>query len=169
MRSPRAARVDTARAAAALNGVIDETRALFHRLKRAAERLHEAEHLTAGERAVLVELAQQGPRTVPAMARARPVSRQHIQVLVNLLLERGLVALVQNPQHQRSKLIQLTQPGNALATKVRAREKRVLTRLGRALDPVELEQAANILGRVGQLFEEAVFRRFIQKKRSSRA
>ena len=150
---------DTARAALALGRVIDETRALFHRLRLAAEQLHTAERLTAGERAVLVEVATQGPRTVPQMARARPVSRQHIQTLVNALLERALVTLVENPRHQRSKLVELTHEGRALTRTVRSREGKALARLGREFDPTELERAAEMLSRVRDLFEGDRFRR----------
>jgi len=42
-------------------------------------------------RAVLEGLDRSGPRTVPAMARARLVTRQHIQTILNELLERKLV------------------------------------------------------------------------------
>ena len=93
----------SARAALALGRVIDETRAFFHCLRLAAEQLHAADRLPACERAVLVELATQGPRTVPEMARARPVSQQHIQTLVNALLRRALVTLAENPPHQLFK------------------------------------------------------------------
>ena len=48
MRKARSARADTARAAPALGRVINETRALFHRLRLAAEQLHAADRL--GER-----------------------------------------------------------------------------------------------------------------------
>ena len=152
MSKASSARADTARAALALGRVVDETRALFHRLRIAAEQLHAAERLPAGERAVLVELATEGPRTVPEMAHARPVSRQHIQTLVNALMKRGLVTLVENPRHQRSKLVELTRLGSALAKTVRSLEEKTLAQLGRELDPAELEQAAEMLGHVRELF-----------------
>ena len=148
MRKSRSARADTARAAPTLGRVIDETRALFHRLRLAAEQLHAADRLAAGERALLVELAMQGPRTVPEMACARPVSRQRIQTLVNALVRRALVTLVANPRHQRSKLVELTRKGTALTKTVRDREEKALAKLGRELDPTELDQAAEMLGHV---------------------
>lgn len=162
------ARADTARAALALGRVIDETRALFHRLRIAAEQLHAAERLPAGERSVLVELATEGPRTVPEMARARPVSRQHIQTLVNVLMKRGLVRLIENPRHQRSKLVELTRGGNSLAKTVRSREGKTLARLGRELDPAELEQAAEMLGQVRELFAGDRFQHSLKQRGTSR-
>ena len=146
-----AARVDEARAALALRRLIDETRTLFHRLKHAAELVHQADRLPAGQRGVLMELAHLGPRTVPAMARARPVSRQHIQTIVNALLARGFVELGENPQHQRSKLVRLTTTGRELTVRIRAREAQVLTGLGDSLDPAELTRASETLAEVGRL------------------
>ena len=161
------ARVDTARAAAALGRVINETRTLFHRLRDAAERLHEADHLSAGERAVLMELASQGARTVPAMARRRPVSRQHIQALVNPLLEKGLVELAANPRHQRSKLVQLTRKGRAVTTRVAAREARVFAALGRELNPAALEQAADTLVQFRHALGDGAFRQLLGRLATS--
>lgn len=154
MKSRRLVRAETARAAHALTGVIDETRRLFHRLKLVAEALHAADSLTAGERGVLFELAEHGPRSVPQMARVRPVSRQHIQTHVNALLDRSLVERADNPRHLRSKLIRLTGKGSALAAKVKAREARVLTDLGRRVDRKELDRAAETLRKVNALFQE---------------
>jgi DNA-binding MarR family transcriptional regulator len=148
--------------------VIDETRALFHRLRLAAEQLHATERLPAGERAVLIELAAEGPRTVPDMAQARPVSRQHIQTLVNALMKRGLVRLIENPRHQRSKLVELTRVGSALAKTVRSREEKTLAQLGRELDSAELEQAAETLGHVRELFAGDRFQHSLKLRGTSR-
>ncbi len=125
--------------------VVDATRALFHRLGAAADEVHRVSGVTAGPRAVLQDLYQNGPRTVPAMARARPVSRQHIQVLVNGLLERGEVELLPNPAHARSKLVALTDAGLALFDAIRHREAEVLERLPVQASPDELGDAAKVL------------------------
>ena len=105
-----------------ITAVIDATRVLFHRLSAVADEVHRVAGLTAGPRGVLQDLYQNGPRTVPDMARARPVSRQHIQVLVNTLLERGEVELLPNPAHARSKLVALTDVGMASFDAIRHRE-----------------------------------------------
>ena len=93
----RADRAEEVRDALSLLAVIDETQSLFHRLKRAAEELHRDDGLTAGQRAVLKSLQNGGPQTVPELARARPVSRQHIQSLVNPMVRAGWVKLEENP------------------------------------------------------------------------
>jgi DNA-binding MarR family transcriptional regulator len=144
---------DAVRTALALRDVIDETRRLFHRLGRAAELLHQADELSGGERAVLVEIAEVGPRTVPEMARVRPVSRQHIQSIVNPLLIRGLVTLIDNPRHRRSKLVQITEAGLDVVSQIRRREGRVVAALVPHLQAPELEVTARSLVRLGELFE----------------
>ena len=63
-----------------------EVVAMFHRLKLVATEIHREEGISAAMRGVLNELAQEGPATVPRIARRRPVSRQHIQTVVNLSL-----------------------------------------------------------------------------------
>jgi DNA-binding MarR family transcriptional regulator len=125
--------------------VIDVTRALFHRLGAAADQVHRGAGVTAGSRGVLQDLYENGPRTVPEMARARPVSRQHIQVLVNGLLERGEVEFLPNPAHARSKLVALTDVGTASFDAIRRREARVLGRLPVEAGADELGEAAKVL------------------------
>jgi DNA-binding MarR family transcriptional regulator len=150
----QAARVDEARAAIALRRVIDEVRALFHRLGDAADRLHREDRLPASQRAVLMELAQHGPRTVPAMARARPVSRQHIQTIVNALGRRGLVELADNPRHRRSKLVRITDAGRTIAARVRRREGQILTALSRQLDADDLTRTLATLAAIERLLQD---------------
>ena len=134
--------------------VIDATRALFHRLSAVADEVHRVAGLTAGPRGVLQDLYQNGPRTVPDMARARPVSRQHIQVLVNGLLERGEVELFPNPAHSRSKLVALTDAGTASFDAIRHREAVVLERLPVEADADELGEAADVLRDLKAAFED---------------
>lgn len=66
-----------------------------------------------GEWGVLRTLVKDGPQTVPEMARARPVSRQHCQTIVNTLEAEGTVELIENPKHKKSKLVRITKKGRA--------------------------------------------------------
>jgi DNA-binding MarR family transcriptional regulator len=133
------------RAATAINVVIDETRLLFHRLRAVAEELHGGDGISAGARGVLTSLAAEGPQTVPRMARARPTSRQHIQTIVNSLLEAGLVTTARNPAHKRSVLITLTRPGERLVATMRRREARFLSELALHRGVHQLRAAATVL------------------------
>jgi DNA-binding MarR family transcriptional regulator len=142
-----------ARTVAALEEVIDETRLLFHRLKRTAEVLHRQGDFTAGRRGVLRSLYQSGPQSVPQLARARPVSRQHIQVLVNPLAVEGYVELVDNPAHKRSKLACLTTEGRALVETMLQRESELLGIIADDLVAGELASAASELRKLREVLE----------------
>jgi len=139
--------------AAALGTLFDETRLLFHRLKAAAAALHGQGESSAGRRGVLYDLARGGPQTVPQMARARPVSRQHIQALVNELAADGLVALADNPAHKRSHLVRLTPAGTALVDDMRRRETALLRRLDPEATVAEVAEASRTLRRVREAIE----------------
>lgn len=73
---------------------------------------------------LLRSLKTDGPQTVPALARTRPVSRQHIQTLADSMARDGLIAFQPNPAHKRSPLMTLTVKGDrvyeALAMKLGA-------------------------------------------------
>lgn len=102
-------------------------RRLFHQLRALAETASSpAGGFTASHRAVLESLTTGGPQTVPAMARARPVARQHIQVLVNDLLDMGLVETLPNAAHKRSPLIGLTPAGKRRFAEIRQAERELL-------------------------------------------
>lgn len=60
---------------------------------------------------VLRTLVQEGPQTVPEIARARPVSRQHCQTIANALRAKGLIEFIENPKHKRSMLLRITKKG----------------------------------------------------------
>ena len=64
-----------------------------------------------GEWGVLRTLVKDGPRTVPEIARSRPISRQHCQTIANALHAKGLVEFIENPKHKRSMLLRVTKMG----------------------------------------------------------
>lgn len=79
-----------------LSSVIDETRRLFHCLAS-----------VASQKAVVETPSRDGPQ----IARAKGVSRQHIQTIANGLTEEKLIETHDNPAHQRSPLLALTSEG----------------------------------------------------------
>lgn len=129
----------------ALIALIDETRSLFHRMTSAAESLHHEGRLSGGRRGVLMELDRHGPRTVPHMARERPVSRQLIQMIVNELAKDGLVESIRNPAHKRSHLIGLTEKGRAHVREMKRKEGALLSRLPLDVAPDDMRAAADVL------------------------
>jgi len=128
--------------------LLDQVRLLWHVLVQAAERLHEGEPVTLGMRAVMEFLARNGPTTVPDIARSRHVTRQHIQTLVNSLLELRLVALVDNPAHRRSALVRLTPEGQRGIERMKRRERQLFDSLELKTKPDDLRRAAAVLSAV---------------------
>jgi len=142
----------------AFEDVIDETTALFHLLHAVAAQLHGGGELTAGRRGVLRGLDRFGPQTVPQMARARPVSRQYIQSLVNDLEAEGLVETLENPAHRRSRLVCLTQRGAGALAEMYRREADLFATLELSIADDEMRHAASVLRSVRTALLEAQLR-----------
>ena len=125
--------------------LFDETRLLFHALKEWAEAVHSDVRVTVSVRAVLEILLLRGAASVPEMARARLVSRQHIQQQIDALVDQKLVKREPNPAHKRSRLITLTDSGRALIQNMRAEELGALTRLQTGVSDNAVRNATQVL------------------------
>jgi DNA-binding MarR family transcriptional regulator len=125
--------------------LIAAIRRAFQRLRRVADDLHRDIEITAAMRAVLEDLSLHGPRTVPQIAAAKDVSRQHIQQIVDGLAARQLVSLNANPNHRRSSLAALTPAGRKVFAEIARREAAVIADLARTLDPDGVKDATAIL------------------------
>lgn len=121
--------------------VTRKVRACFNRLKALGDALHRDLRITAAMRAVMEALYEGGEQTVPQIARSKSVTRQHIQVLVNNLVEPGIVVTRANPDDMRSPLATLTKKGRAAFERMRQKEKIVLAELTRALARCDLDAA----------------------------
>ncbi|HBN31613.1 MAG TPA: hypothetical protein DD416_10435 [Rhodobacteraceae bacterium] len=82
-----------------------------------------------------------GPSAVPDIARAKSVSRQHIQKLTDALIGMGMVMMIRNPLHKRSALVALTPKGRQAFKMVRARQAAQLARLASQMDETEVVAA----------------------------
>jgi DNA-binding MarR family transcriptional regulator len=125
--------------------LFNETRLLFHALKRWTESVHPDQAITVPMRAVLERLLLRGAATVPQMARARGVSRQHIQLQVDALLTEGFVSRHDNPAHRRSPLIGLTDKGRALIQTMRSDELASLSHMQTGVSDHAVAEAAQVL------------------------
>lgn len=158
-------RTQTTPKLAALDQVFTETVALFHRLRAVAEEVHGQGEMTAGKRGILKDLARLGPQTVPQMARARPVSRQHIQLLVNTLEADGYVQWSENPAHKRSLFVHLTPEGETLFRIMSQQEAEHLSALDIDIEEQDLETTVSVLRSLRELL--ASEQRKFQKPNSS--
>jgi DNA-binding MarR family transcriptional regulator len=104
-------------------------RRVFRGMAAAADQYLEESGLSAADRAVMEFLHPDEQLSVPDIARRYQVSRQHVQVTVNSLLQRGLLRSVDNPKHKRSRLIRLSELGRNSFAEIRRNETAVVEHL----------------------------------------
>ena len=131
-----------------VTSVVNEVRLLNNRLIELVEDLHRDTGITASQRAVLEFISRHGPTTVPAIARSRGVSRQHIQVIVNELVSADLLEPQANPAHQRSPNYALTETGQRSIKTLLERESDYL---GTHLDGLDAERLATAAATLADL------------------
>ena len=122
-----------------------ESMGLFFRLRAAGK---QTGHVTPGGGGIwgfLHSLAVDGPQTVPQLARARPVTRQHIQQIANEAAADGLIEFIDNPAHKRSKLLRLTPKGERVDAEMTEKLKKFAGDLARDFDAPELATTARVL------------------------
>lgn len=134
--------------AADLYRLIVEIRRAFNALASAGDDLHADLGITSAMRALMEHLEDHGPATVPDIARAKNVSRQHIQQVANALEAAGLLAFVANPRHKRSPFAAMTDKGTATFAEIRRREAKVLTGLADRLVAGEAAAAADTISKL---------------------
>lgn len=132
-----------------LSAFLKELQRLQLNLAYRMEQLTEDLGLAAGPRLILEWIAENPGLTVPEIARMRHVSRQHIQVQVNALYERGYIEALSNPDHARSYKYRLTKGGQKAYKAIKARLEYLLEPLahqeGLAMGAELLEQFSAIL------------------------
>ena len=85
--------------------------------------------ITVADRAVMEFLHPNEKLSVPEIAERYQVSRQHVQVTVNRLLDAGLLETEVNHRHKRSLLMVLTRKGKSIFQKVKQRDTKALIEL----------------------------------------
>ncbi len=135
-----------------LYNVIRHLRPAFKHISKFVEIRSEEIGLSVGTRAVLEQLAENGPKSVPDMARALMVERQYIQRCVNSLLADGLVGRTPNPTHKKSWLIDLKKEGHERFQRLKAREMTVLDTVSTSLSPSEIQSAIKVMAALSDDF-----------------
>ena len=110
-------------------------RRLFRALaQKASENLGQYQ-LSVADRAVMEFLYPQEQLSVPEIASRYQVSRQHVQVTVNALRNKGLLESRPNPRHKRSVLMELSEKGGELFAEILAKDKETVEKLFSAVPP----------------------------------
>lgn len=136
-----------------MTALIREIRTAFNRLKAIAEALHADLEVNPSMRAVLQALVSKAPQTVPEIAKERGVSRQHVQKVMNVLLENGLVRAEDNPDHKRSDFYLPTPRGAGVFSEIQARELEPMSKLADALPEREIIAATQLLAQMNEMIE----------------
>ena len=80
-------------------------------------------------------------RTVPQIARRMGLTRQAVQRIANQLVEDGLAAFTDNPDHRGSPILSLTDRGVAVDDAICEEHARWSNRIARKLDAARMETA----------------------------
>jgi len=126
--------------------IIWKVRRLFRALETKSNEILKPFGLSAAERAVLEFLYPDQAMTVPQIARRFQVSRQHIQVTANALLEKGYLLQEDNPDHARSPLSGLTEKGRAACAAIQETEKDIIDQEFSGIPQAEKVVTARMLG-----------------------
>lgn len=162
MTKKAASRKANAERQAAVDELTFTTALLYFRMRKAAEEMIGEGAQSAGRRSILKSLTSGGPQTVPQMARLRAVSRQHIQKLVNDLVADGLVELTDNPAHRTSRLVRITEKGEAVASATARREAEILPEVSRGIPLEDIRKATRVLQSLKRGFEGDRWRQLLR-------
>ena len=125
-----------------------EVAQFFFRIRAAGQKTGLITSWGGGAFGFLRSLAIIGPLTVPQIAEMRPTSRQRMQRLADELAGGGLVEFVDNPRHQRSKLVRLTRKGDARYREMSERLLAMASRMGAELSEADVRKAIETVRRL---------------------
>ncbi|MFF9116628.1 MarR family winged helix-turn-helix transcriptional regulator [Streptomyces massasporeus] len=119
----------------------------------AAEELARPAGLTAAWWQVLGAVLGE-PLPVSGIARAMGITRQSVQRIADLLVERGLAEYRPNPAHRRAKLLAPTDEGRAAITRIDPGHAAFADRLAEAFGEAELAEAVRLLERLSTVLDQ---------------
>ncbi|MET9849327.1 MarR family winged helix-turn-helix transcriptional regulator [Streptomyces ossamyceticus] len=94
------------------------------------------------------------PLPVSGVARAMGITRQSVQRVADLLVDRGLAAYVPNPAHRRAKLLTPTPAGRAAVEKVDPGHAALADRLAEALGEEGFAETVRVLEALSAALED---------------
>ena len=129
-----------------LNALIDELFQLNGRVLAVADELSAPHGLTGARWQVLGALhLEERPLTVAQIARRMGLQRQSVQRLSDILVEQGVLAYHNNPDHKRAKLVDFTEKGQEVFTTMDAIQFEWANSITSDFSTEELEEAARVL------------------------
>jgi DNA-binding MarR family transcriptional regulator len=104
---------------------------------------------------VVLDQCRDTPATVSDIARRLRLARQSVQRIADLLVADGLGIYQANPHHQRAKLLELTQGGQAALRIIDTSQHAWCDRLGQVIGETTLQRTAAGLRQITDAVEEA--------------
>ncbi|MGP4048606.1 MarR family winged helix-turn-helix transcriptional regulator [Streptomyces sp. 2A115] len=117
-----------------------------------AEELAKPSGLTAAWWQVLGAVLKE-PLPVSGIARVMGITRQSVQRIADLLVERGLAEYAPNPAHRRAKLLRPTEDGRAAIEKIGPGHAAFADRLAGALGETDFAETVRVLERLSTVME----------------
>jgi DNA-binding MarR family transcriptional regulator len=93
------------------------------------------------------------PLPVSGIARAMGITRQSVQRIADLLVEKGLAEYRPNPAHRRAKLLASTEEGRAAISRIDPGHAAFADRLAEAFGEAELADAVRVLERMSKVLD----------------
>lgn len=94
------------------------------------------------------------PLPVAGIARAMGITRQSVQRIADLLVERDLAEYRPNPAHRRAKLLAPTERGRAAIRRIDPGHAAFAERLAEAFGEDELDAAVQVLERLSKVLDQ---------------
>ncbi|MGI5377039.1 MarR family winged helix-turn-helix transcriptional regulator [Streptomyces sp. CA-251387] len=94
------------------------------------------------------------PLPVAGIARAMGITRQSVQRIADLLVDKGLAEYRPNPAHRRAKLLAPTEEGRAAISRIDPGHAAFADRLADAFGDAELADAVRVLERLSKVLDD---------------
>lgn len=134
--------------------LIDAMARLHGRLRSAFAPAREGSSLSEMEHTVLSAVTEaQTPPTVAQIGRSLGHPRQVIQRAANALVDAGLIAFADNPEHKRAQLLVPTAAGSVMQTQANGRAEAIAARLLLSVDRQQVRKANALLGTIRSAIE----------------
>jgi len=93
------------------------------------------------------------PLPVSGIARVMGITRQSVQRIADLLVEKGLAEYLPNPAHRRAKLLSPTDEGRAAIARIGPGHAAFADRLAQALGQAGLAETVRVLERLSAVLD----------------
>ncbi|MEU4743403.1 MarR family transcriptional regulator [Actinosynnema sp. NPDC023658] len=130
-----------------LTEVVMRTFRLYGGFLEAAEVMTRPVGLTAAWWQVLGAVLRR-PLTVSGIAREMSLTRQSVQRIADLLVEKGLAEYLPNPAHKRAKLFRPTAEGHAAVARLAEAQHAFTNRISAQVDLADLRTTLHVMDRL---------------------